>query len=146
MPVSTVVLWIKIASAVALIALGIMFAFAAHPATGGVANLFLDLLVWPIDGSQALSTQEGRIIAGIGGGITVGWGVMIWQVADQILPINPALGRKLVSQAMTAWFVVDSIASWFSGVPLNVVLNVVLLTLFLIPLYRMDTGQTALAS
>ncbi len=145
MPVSTVVLWIKIASAVLLIALGVMFALAAHPSTGIFANLFVDLLVWPVDWAQALTTQEGRIIAGIGGGITVGWGVMIWQIADRILPVDPLLGRRLLTQSMLAWFVVDSTASWFAA-PLNVALNVALLLLFLVPLYRMDIGRSAAAS
>jgi hypothetical protein len=146
MPISTVVLWIKAASALALITFGVAFAFAAHPATGTIANMFLDMLVWPLDGAQSLTTSEGRIIAGIGGGITVGWGVMIWQVADRILPTNPQLGRNLLSQGMLTWFVVDSTASWFASVPVNVLLNLGLLLLFLVPLFSMKTGKSGITS
>lgn len=146
MPVSTAVLWIKCASAISLIALGALFALGAHPATAGVANLFIDFLKWPLDGAQSVSTQEARIIAAIGGGIAVGWGVMIWQIADRILPKDPALGRQLLTQSLLSWFVVDCTASWLAGIPLNVVMNTALLLLFLAPLWRMDVPKSSMAA
>ncbi|MGB8816753.1 MAG: hypothetical protein WCC66_02420 [Rhizobiaceae bacterium] len=141
MPVSTVVLWIKLASASMIIALGALFALGAYPPTAAFADLFVDLLKWPLDGAQTVAAQEARIIAAIGGGITVGWGVMIWQIASRILPTDPALGRQLLTTSMLSWFVIDSTASWLAGVPLNVALNTALLALFLVPLWRMEGGS-----
>jgi hypothetical protein len=146
MPVSTAVLWIKCASAISLIALGALFALGAHPSTAGVANFFIDFVKWPVDGAQSVSTQDARIIAAIGGGISVGWGVMIWQVADRILPKDPALGRLLLTQSLLAWFAVDSAASWMAGIPLNVVMNIGLLLLFLAPLWRMNVPKPSMAA
>jgi hypothetical protein len=143
MPVSAVALWIKFVSAIAIIGLGFLFALGAWPPTAAFANLFVDLLKWPLDGAQSVASQETRIIAAIGGGITVGWGVMIWQIADRILPNDVTLGRQLLTQSVLSWFVVDSTASWLAGAPLNVALNIALLLLLLMPLWRMDDAEAA---
>jgi hypothetical protein len=42
-----------------------------------------------------------------------------------------------------SWFVVDSTASWLAGAPLNVALNIALLLLLLMPLWRMDDAEAA---
>jgi hypothetical protein len=144
MHVSTVVLWIKSVSAVALIGLGFLFALGAWPPAADFANLFVDTLIWPWDGAQSVSMPEARIIAAIGGGITVGWGVMIWQIAGRILPDDPALGRQLLATSLLSWFIVDSTASWLAGSPLNVALNFALLLLFLAPLWRMAASNSSI--
>jgi hypothetical protein len=137
MPVSTAIIWLKCASAVLMIGFGLMFALAAYPATAGLATFFLDALIWPLDGAQSFGSQEARIITAIGGGITVGWGVLVWMAAGHILPENPALGRDILVKSLTAWFVVDSTASILAGVPLNAAANVLFLLVFLYPLWRM---------
>jgi hypothetical protein len=137
MPVSTAIIWLKCASAVLMIGFGLMFALAAYPATAGLATVFLDALIWPIDGAQSFGSQEARIITAIGGGITVGWGVLVWMAAGHILPENPALGRDILVKSLLAWFVVDSTASILAGVPLNAAANVLFLLVFLYPLWRM---------
>jgi hypothetical protein len=144
MQVSTAILWIKCVSGSAIIGLGFLFALGAYPPTAGFANLFVDVLKWPLDGAQSVSSQEARIIAAIGGGITVGWGVMIWQIAGRVLPADPALGRQLLTGSVLSWFVVDSTASWLAGAPLNVALNTVLLLLILAPLWRMDAPRSSM--
>jgi hypothetical protein len=138
MPVSNAILWLKCASAVLMIGFGLMFALAAHPATAGIATWFLDVLIWPLDGAQSFDSQEARIITAIGGGITVGWGVLVWMVAGRILPENPALGRDILVRSLLAWFVVDSTASVLSGVPQNAAANLLFLAVFLYPLWRME--------
>lgn len=117
MPVTTAVIWIKGFTGFAIIGLGLLFALGAFPPTAVFASLFVDMLHWPLDGAQTLASPEARIIAAIGGGITVGWGVMIWQIAGRILPSNPSFGRQLLTQSVLSWFVVDSTASWLPGLP-----------------------------
>jgi hypothetical protein len=138
MPVSTAIIWLKCASAVLMIGFGLMFALAAHPATAGLATFFLDALIWPLDGAQSFGGQETRIVTAIGGGIAVGWGVLVWMVAGHILPENPALGRGILVKSLLAWFVVDSTASILAGVPQNAAANIVFLLAFLYPLMRME--------
>jgi hypothetical protein len=143
MPVTTAIFWLKSASAVLMIGFGLMFALATHPATAGLATLFLDALIWPLDGAQSFGGQETRIVTAIGGGITVGWGVLIWMVAGHILPENPALGRSILQRSLLAWFVVDSTASILAGVPQNAAANVLFLLAFLYPLWRMKRQDFA---
>jgi hypothetical protein len=133
---STASTWLKACSAVLLVGLGLLFAIAAHPAAAGIATLFADLLYWPMDGTQSMAAPETRIMLAIGGGITVGWGVTIWQIADRIMPKDPALARAILLPGMIAWFVTDSTCSWFAGAPLNIALNAVFLIAFTVPLWR----------
>jgi len=123
----------KIASAL-VIGVGIVLALAALPATAGVTALLADLIFWPYDGYPALDSSATRLLAAISGGVMVGWGVLLWQVATRILPVDAALGASLIRTSAIAWFAVDSIASVLAGAPLNVVLNVVFLAAFLVPL------------
>jgi hypothetical protein len=143
MPVSTAIIWLKCASAVLMIGFGLMFALAAHPATAGLATVFLDALIWPLDGAQSFEAQETRIVTAIGGGITVGWGVLVWMVAGHIMPENPALGRDILVKSLLAWFVVDSTASILAGVPQNAAANALFLLVFLYPLLRMERQESA---
>jgi hypothetical protein len=129
--------WTKLASLLLLILAGIAFAAAVLPPVAGAANLFLDLVLWPLDGAQAVTTPEARVLAAIGGGIALGWGVLIWQVAEKVLPNDPRLGRALIAPAIASWFMVDSTASLLAGSPVNAMINVLLLAAFLVPLWLM---------
>ena len=98
MPVSTAIIWLKAASAVLMIGLGLMFAIAAWPPASGLVTIMVDLLFWPIDGTQSVAAPETRIILAIGGGITAGWGVLVWQVATHLMQSNPAMARRRADQ------------------------------------------------
>lgn len=143
MSVSTASLWLKCASAILMILGGIALALGAHPATSGLATLFADTIIWPFDKAQSLAAPETRIFAAIGGGITTGWGVLVWLVAGKVLPDNPALGREILLKSLMTWFAVDSTCSILAGVPVNAVANVVFLLAFLYPLWRMERQISA---
>lgn len=143
MPVSTAITWLKAASATLLIAFGVLTALAASPSTSVPSLLLLDSLFWPIDGAQSLAAAESRILAAIGGGIAVGWGVLVWQVAHHLMPKEPQAARRILLSSLFAWFAVDSICSVLAGVPLNVAGNLILLAVFLWPLVRMDFKSAA---
>lgn len=124
---------LKAASAV-VVAFGLIVALAAHPTTGGVASFFADMIFWPINGQPTLDTPAARLLAAICGGVLVGWGVLLWHVAAEVLPTNPALAARLVRSSLAAWFVVDGIGSAVAGAPLNGALNLLFLAAFLWPL------------
>jgi hypothetical protein len=137
MPIASAVSWLKIASLILLIGLGFGFAIAAFPPASGLITLMVDVLFWPIDGAQSMAAPETRIMLAIGGGITAGWGVTIWLIADRLMPLHPELARSILLPGIAVWFVTDSTCSMLAGAPLNVPANMLFLAVFLWPLLRM---------
>lgn len=145
MPVSTAIVWLKAASAILMIGFGLMFAVAAFPPASGLTTLLVDLLFWPLDGAQSLAAPETRIILAIGGGITAGWGVLVWHIATHLMPSDPAMARTILLRSLLTWFVIDSICSWLAGAPLNIPANAAFLLMFLWPLLRMERAEASAA-
>jgi hypothetical protein len=123
-------------TAALVVGFGIVIALAAHPTTAGVAAFFMDLLFWPLDGSPHLDGPAVRLLAGIGGGVMVGWGVTLWLVGDRLLRSDPALATSMIRASIFAWFGVDSAASIVAGAPLNALLNIGFVAAFLWPMSR----------
>lgn len=143
MPQTSIQKLLQAASA-AVIAFGALTALAAHPTTGQPLALLADVIVWPLDARPTFDHQATRILAAIGGGVMVGWGVLLWQLATHLLPANPSLAAKLIRGSVAAWFAIDSTFSVIAGAPLNVVANAAFLAAFLWPLSRLP-GETAAA-
>ena len=122
-------IWLR-AGAVLVIASGVLVGFGSHPATAGLARLLADVLFWPLEGVQTGAADETRLLAAIGGGVMIGWGLLLWQLAGE-----PSAWR-VIRMSVIAWFVADSAGSLAAGAPLNVVGNLVFLALFMIPLLR----------
>lgn len=130
---ATTRLWLKIA-ADALIVFGLATAIAAWPPAAGMLGFFADLLFWPVDGAQGVDTQAAQLLAAIGGGVMAGWGATIYLLADRLYLREPALVRGIVLTGLFVWFAIDSTGSVISGAPLNVLGNLALLAVFLVPL------------
>lgn len=140
----TVLQALKAASA-AVMGVGIVVALAAFPPTALVTNILSDLVFWPFDGRQAVDTPTARLLAAIGGGVMFGWGLLLWQIATQLMPKDPALGASLIRTSVLAWFVLDCTCSVLAGAYLNVLLNVGFLALFLLPLAQMKRAGAVTA-
>jgi hypothetical protein len=125
--------WLKIA-AIIVIAFGPVISLAAHPATAGLNGLFVDLAFWPFDSSPAMDAQATRLMSAIGGGLTMGWGVMLYLVASRLYAKEPELARSIILSSIVTWFVVDSVGSVLAGAAFNVVINLVFLLMFVVPL------------
>jgi hypothetical protein len=130
---------LKLAAA-AVMGVGAVVALAAFPPTALVTNVLSDLVFWPFDGRQAVDTQTARLLAAIGGGVMFGWGLLLWQIASQLLPKEPALAASLIRTSVIAWFALDCTCSVLAGAYLNVVLNMGFLAMFLVPLMSLDRG------
>jgi hypothetical protein len=113
---------------------GLALALAAVPALNLGVRFLTDLLVWPFDGVETLVAPETRLSLAIGGGVMVGWGLMIWQLAGEPLQRAPDAVRGIIRASVLSWFCVDSAGSVAAGAALNVVPNLVFLALFLIPM------------
>lgn len=115
---------------------GLALALAAVPALNVGVRLLTDLLVWPFDGAETLAASETRLSLAIGGGLMLGWGLMIWQLVGEPLQRAPDAVRAIIRASVLGWFCVDSAGSVAAGAALNVVPNLVFLALFLIPMRR----------
>ncbi|NJS39644.1 MAG: excinuclease ABC subunit A [Rhodobacteraceae bacterium] len=134
---------LRFAAAVALIGFGLACALAAYPPLSPPTALLIDAVLWPFDGAQTLASSEARLLAAILGGITFGWGVMIWQLAGAPLARDPETIRPIILTAILAWFGLDSFASLLAGAPINLAANLVFLALFLVPMLRGRRTQPA---
>lgn len=123
-------------TAALVVVFGVIIALAAHPVTAEIAAFFCDLLFWPLDGTPRVDDPAARLLAAIGGGVMVGWGVTLWLVADRLLQANPALASSIIKSSIIAWCAVDSAGSIAAGAPLNALLNLGFVAAFLWPLSR----------
>ncbi len=127
--------WMKAASAL-VIGFGVLSVMAAHPAGAEPMRFLIDLLFWPMDGTETLAAPATRLISAIGGGLMVGWGLMLWLVAARLYPREPEIARSIILTSISAWFIFDSAGSIAAGAPLNAVLNIGFLLAFVVPLRR----------
>ncbi|WP_374426339.1 hypothetical protein [Tabrizicola sp.] len=115
---------------------GLALALSAVPALNIGVRLLTDLLVWPFDGAETLAASETRLALSIGGGVMLGWGLMIWQLAGEPLEHASDAVRGIIRASVLGWFLVDSAASVAAGAALNILPNLVFLALFLLPMRR----------
>lgn len=131
---ATTIRWLKIGSALTVF-FGALVAAAAVPALSGPVQFLADLIFFPLDGLQSVAAEETRLINAIGGGVMVGWGLMLWMLSTQLFPKEPAIAGKIIMTSIIAWFVIDSIGSVLAGAPLNVLGNTSFLLIFCLPLW-----------
>lgn len=118
--------WLKVEAALFVVS-GLLVALAARAATQGPALGVLDLLIWPLDGRQAIGSQELRLVSAIGGGVMVGLGATLWALAAVFGGQNGPRVRAVATIGLLVWYLVDSAASVAAGAPHNVVFNLGLL-------------------
>ena len=133
MTLSSAQSWLKSASWIVGL-FGLATALGAHPATSAFTTYFIDLVFWPIDGGEPTTAPAARLAVGILGGVLVGWAVMLWWIAARWLPQDPVAARQAIMTGFMAWFIIDGCASAAAGAPLNILMNVPFLALFLWPL------------
>lgn len=134
--------WLR-AGAALVIGSGALTVTGAHPQTGALMAVFADLLFWPLNGAQSLGDDAARLLAAIGGGVMIGWGWMLWQLAGEGIDRTPDFARRLIWQSVIAWFLVDCAGSIAAGALLNVVSNLGFLALFAVPLWRSERAAAA---
>ncbi|HSM41818.1 MAG TPA: hypothetical protein VK862_13785 [Afifellaceae bacterium] len=130
---STSVTIMKTAAAL-VVGFGFLSLLGAHPATAMPLEFLIDLIFWPVDGGESLSAPATRLVCAIGGGLMVGWGLMLWLVVTRLYPRDPELARTMILTSVGAWFLIDSAGSLAAGAPLNAVLNISFLLAFTLPL------------
>lgn len=124
-------------------ATGVALALGAIPSLNLPVRLLADLLVWPMDGTQTLAANETRLAFAIGGGVMLGWGLMIWHLAGEPMARMPDTIRPIIHASVLGWFLLDSAGSIAAGTALNVLANLAFLALFLFPLRKSRAAAAA---
>jgi hypothetical protein len=127
--------WLRI-TALVVGSFGPVFFLGAMAPTAAPARLTLDLLAWRLDRPTGYDAPETHLLSAITGGFLLGWGVMIWGLAQWVYPKAPEAVRRTVLTGILAWFCLDSTGSIAAGVPSNAAINVVVLLVAVGPLWR----------
>lgn len=128
--------WVSIVTA-------IMFAWGSVSDPTGGNNLFLTYAASGSQGIAGIATQEAKLALAIAGGLFGGlMGYYVFISAPGIEQGN-ALIRRGTIYAFLTWFIIDSSASFGTGNPVNVAINVAILLLYLGPvlLVRQDAAE-----
>ena len=134
MTIDTRILILKAAAALLLIGPGLIMITAPVSPLAGLVDAFLDLAHQPLDGGQDVTTEAARLLNAILGGVLIGFGVMIWLVAEKVYRQDTALGKSLILIPLLCWFFTDSAGSVLAGAWFNAVINTAIIVTFLIPL------------
>lgn len=141
MSIDTARLWLKIAS-LTVIVFGALVALAAHPPLSLPTGWLTDIAFLPFDGAQQIAAPETRLFMAIGGGVMVGWGVMLWLVVTRLLPADPGLARLLLLEGTLSWYFVDCTGSFLSGGYINIALNTMLMLMIVYPAWMLGRSVT----
>jgi hypothetical protein len=104
-------------------------------ATSEPARLTLDILSWPLDGSQTYLSPDTRFLSALTGGFLLGWGITIWFLSEWVYDTAPEAVRRAVVAGLLAWFFLDSAGSIASGTTSNAIFNIFVLLLAVGPLW-----------
>lgn len=135
MSVSKRITFLKVLALTLLIGPGLLMITAPLTGLGFLTEMFLDLAHQPYEGAQPITGKSAHLLNAILGGILVGFGTMIWVVAEHVLRKDFALGRKLILIPLICWFITDSLGSIFTGAWFNAVLNSLIFGAFAIALF-----------
>lgn len=123
-------------SAVLVMLFGPIFFLGTMEATVEPIRFSADLLAWPIDGAQTYDHPDTRFVGALAGGFLLGWGALIWMLSGKPYDAAPEAIRRAVVTGFLAWFVLDSAGSITSGHGSNALFNIIVLILFVGPLWR----------
>jgi len=131
-------MWMQGASAI-VIGFGGLIALGAHPALDGFLVFLADVLIWPYDGVQTGEASEFRLLSAIGGGVMVGWGLMLWILSGRGMREAPEMSKTIILISIWSWFIVDTAGSIIAQAYLNGLGNAVFLAAFVLPLRALKT-------
>jgi len=127
--------WLKITAVVVGIA-GPIFFLGTIVSTSEPARLTLDILSWPLDGTQSFAAPTTRFLSALTGGFLLGWSVLFWSLSTKVYDFAPEQVRQSTVLSLLAWFALDSAGSILSGNASNAGFNVLVLLLAVGPLWR----------
>ena len=103
--------------------IGLAFVLVALPPLHAVGHLFLRLAYWPMTEVPTGLAVPVPLLLAISGGLTVGFGGMLWALGTYVSPLSSEAAGKVANITAWSWFIADSTGSVLVGAPFNVVLN-----------------------
>ena len=112
---------------------GVLMILSLLPGMAGVLTPLVQLATLDGGATAPYASVEGRFLAAVLGGVTIGLGTAVWMITTQVYADDPIKGGPLLLVPTVAWFVTDGIGSVLAGAPFNIVLNVSFLALVAVP-------------
>ncbi len=135
-------LWLKV-TAVIIGSFAPVFFLGSMRATSDVPRVILSLLTLNAQNFDASTT---RFVSAIGGGLLLGWGVMVWCLQAYVYDACPEGVRRSVVIGATLWYVLDSVGSVLSGNPVNALTNTCIILVAVGPLWKPATHTEGAAT
>ncbi|OIQ45161.1 MAG: excinuclease ABC subunit A [Roseobacter sp. MedPE-SW] len=134
-------------AALATVLFGLAMVLALITPLRAVFEIFLDLVHYPLDGQQGLTSDSAHVLTAISGGLLVGLGALIWGITQEVYAKRPDIGARIILVGVFAWYLPDSFGSYMVGAWFNMVLNTGFLAIFVLPilLHRQSSKKTVLA-
>ncbi len=96
---------------------------------------YYDPIFWPDNQISAGTMQYKNWISSVLGAVLTSWGILIAFIAYYPFKLRERWAWNGITTAIMFWFVVDTACSLYYGVPINAVLNLFTLLLFILPLF-----------
>lgn len=133
--------WLKLDCLVTGITGLVAFAGSIEALSGPWLWLF-NLVTWPLNDDPARFSPETMSVNAMLGGVMVAWAILIYCVTvGPIAQGNIKLTRQMLLSIL-AWFCIDSLGSYLSNLPGNIILNLIFLNIFLVPLLVLSRQGT----
>lgn len=130
-------------SCYALLVFVVIWWLAVLPGYDRSAQIFLDISVWPIDGSHDQLSRDARFLSGIGAGLLAALALLILLVVIPELKRSNFTVIRGTTVAILTWYVVDSAGCILVGVASNAIFNAVYAAIILVPLWLIARAGNA---
>ncbi len=120
-------------TAIGFIGFAILWATAPYAGIDVFAQTMLDILDWPY-GDKGPLTRSEMWLSSIGAGLTMAISVMLLGIVVPAINSGDQRIVRVTIWAFVAWYIVDGVGSYASGVGSNVFFNTIFLLMILLPL------------
>ncbi|MEO0636762.1 MAG: hypothetical protein AAFY73_08960 [Pseudomonadota bacterium] len=120
-------------SALVLIGFGLLTILGTTPTMAGIADWILRLVMFDFSPAISVNTPEERLLCAILGGVISGWGMMVWMMAEGWYRSDPAIAGRTILVASSVWFVIDGTGSVLAGAASNLVPNIGVYLILVLP-------------
>ncbi len=114
-------------------AFAVVWGLAPYGPISAPAQMLLDLLDWPFGDGGALTRSE-MWLSSIGAGLTAAICILLLGIVVPAVQAGDKRVVRVTISAFIAWYIIDGLGSYASGVGSNVFFNTILLVPLMIPL------------